>query len=63
MGTLNFSFDFHIAGNYPLSCLFLQGWSKLVIFKKQTHALYPWVRGEDKGAPDKPLMIQGFVFF
>lgn len=39
------------------------GMAKLIIFKKQTHALYPWVRGKDKEAPGSPLMIQGFVFF
>ena len=63
VGTLNFSSDIHLVGNHPTSCLLLQGWPKLIIFKKQTHALCPWVRGKDKGAPRSPLMIQGFVFF
>lgn len=56
---LNFSSDFHFMGHHLTSGLFLQGWPKL-IFKKQTYALCPWVRGKNGGVP---LVSQGFVFF
>lgn len=63
VGTLKFSSDFHLVGNCPTSCLLLQGWPKLIIFKKQTHALCPWVRGKDKGLLAAPLWSKGLYFF